>query len=359
MDSPASPEDLIERLFAAGLATMDLFAVYVGDRLGFYRALAERGPAVPAELAARTGAAERYVREWLEQQAAGGILACGNPAAAAGERRFALPPGYERVLVDPDSLDAMTPLVQLIVGATRPLTAVLDAIRGGAGVPFAAYGADMADGQARATRPLFRHLLVQEWLPAMPDVHARLGRPGACVADIGMGLGWSSIAFARGYPRLRVDGFNGDEASVAAARRNAEAAGVADRVHFEVLDAGDAGLAGRYDLAFAFDCVHDMADPVRVLAAMRCLVGTGGTALVVDELVADEFDPPIDDVERLLYGFSLLHCLPVGMTELPSCATGAVMRRATFERYARAAGFCAVDELPIEHEFYRFYRLTA
>lgn len=359
MDNPASPEALIQRLSAAALATLELFAVYLGDRLGFYRALAEGGPAVAAELAARSGAAERYVREWLEQQAAAGILACANPGAAAGERRFALPPGYERALVDADGLDAMTPFVQAVVGATRPLEALVAAFRSGAGVPFAAYGADLRDGLARSSRPLFRHLLVQEWLPAMPDVHARLRRPGARVADIGMGQGWSSIAFAHGYPALRVDGFDLDEASVAAARRNAEAAGVADRVRFEARDAGDAGLAGRYDLAFAFECIHDMADPVRALAAMRCLVGSGGTALVVDELVADDFDPPTDDAERLMYAFSVLHCLPVGMVEQPSAATGTVMRRATFERYARQAGFRAVEELPIEHESYRFYRLTA
>ena len=359
MDAMPPPDALVGRLFAAGVGALDLLAVYLGDRLGYYRALAEGGPATSAELAERTGTAERYAREWLEQQAASAILSCANPEAEPGERRFALPPGYAAVLVDPESLTTMAPLPQMVVGSVRPLPALLEAYRTGGGVPFADYGEDLHEGQARFTRPLFVHQLAQEWLPLMPEVHARLGQPGARVADVGMGQGYSSIAFAKGYPGLRVDGFDLDEASVAAARQNAAAAGVADRVRFEVRDAGDPGLAGRYDLAFAFECVHDMSDPVAVLAAMRRLVGAGGTALVADEKVADAFAPPVGDMERFMYGFSVLHCLPVGMVEQPSAGTGTVMRRPTFARYALDAGFRTVDELPVENDFYRFYRLTA
>ena len=338
---------------------MDLFAVYLGDRLGYYRALAEGGPATAGELAARTGTAERYAREWLEQQAVTGILACDNPGAAASERRYRLPDGYAAVLVDPDSPTAMAPMAQIFAGCVKPLPQILEAFRTGGGVPYEEYGADLAEGQAGTTRPQFRHLLAQEWLPAMPDVHARLrAEPPARVADVGMGLGWSSIAIARAYPTVRVDGFDLDAASVAAARANAESEGVADRVAFHARDAGDPDLAGRYDLALAVECVHDMSDPVAVLGAMRRLVGEGGTVLVVDEKVADRFVAPGDDVERYMYGFSVLHCLPVGMVEQPSAATGTVMREATMRRYAEEAGFRAVDVLPIEHDFFRFYRLT-
>ena len=338
---------------------MDLFAVYLGDRLGYYRALAEGGPATAGELAARTGTAERYAREWLEQQAVTGILACDNPDAAASERRYRLPDGYAAVLVDPDSPTAMAPMAQIFAGCVKPLPQILEAFRTGGGVPYEEYGADLAEGQAGTTRPQFRHLLAQEWLPAMPDVHARLrAEPPARVADVGMGLGWSSIAIARAYPTVRVDGFDLDAASVAAARANAESEGVADRVAFHARDAGDPDLAGRYDLALAVECVHDMSDPVAVLGAMRRLVGEGGTVLVVDEKVADRFVAPGDDVERYMYGFSVLHCLPVGMVEQPSAATGTVMREATMRRYAEEAGFRAVDVLPIEHDFFRFYRLT-
>ncbi len=355
----ASPDALAERLFGATIAAMDLFAVYLGDRLGYYRALAEGGPATSDALAQRTGTAERYAREWLEQQAVTGVLAVENPDAPATERRYWLPAGYEAVLVDPDSPTAMAPMAQIFAGCVRPLPQLLEAFRTGGGVPFEEYGTDLAEGQAGTTRPQFRHLLTQEWLPAMPDVHARLqADPPARVADIGMGLGWSSIAIAQAYPKVRVDGFDLDDASVTAARANAEAAGVADRVAFHVRDAGDADLAGRYDFALAVECIHDMPNPIAVLDAMRRLLGEGGPVLVVDEKVADRFTAPGDDVERYMYGFSILHCLPVGMTEQPSAATGTVMREATMRLYAEEAGFRRIEVLPIAHDFFRFYRLT-
>ena len=356
----ASPDALVERLFGATIAAMDIFAVYLGDRLGYYRSLASDGPATSSELAARTHTAERYTREWLEQQAVTSILAVDNAEGSAAGRRYRLPPGYEAVLVDPESLTAMAPVAQIFVGCVAPLPALLEAFRSGAGVPYEAYGDDLAKGQAGTTRPQFRHLLGQVWIPAMPDLHARLQTgPPARVADIGMGLGWSSIAIAKAYPAVQVDGFDLDPASVAAARANAEAAGVADRVTFHLRDAGDPDLAGRYDFALAIECVHDMSNPVAVLAAMRRLVGENGTVLIVDEKVADQFTAPGDEVERYMYGFSILHCLPVGMVEQPSAATGTVMRADTLRRYAREAGFGQVDLLPIEHDFFRFYQLRS
>ena len=351
---------LAERLFGATIAAMDLFSVYLGDRLGYYRDLAESGPATSVALAARTQTAERYAREWLEQQAVTGILDVENPDAVSSERRYRLPEGYEAVLADPESLTAMAPMAQIFAGCVKPLPALLEAYRTGGGVNYEDYGADLAEGQAGTTRPQFRHLLAQEWVAAMPDVASRLeADEPARVADIGMGLGWSSIALARAFPNVRVDGFDLDEASVAAARTNAEAAGVADRVEFHVRDAGDPELAGRYDFALAVECVHDMSDPVSVLGAMRRLVGEGGPVLVVDEKVADTFTAPGDDVERYMYGFSILHCLPVGMVEQPSAATGTVMRSDTLRDYAARAGFRSTEVLPIEHDFFRFYRLDA
>lgn len=353
-------EALVTRLFSATIEAMDLFSVYLGDRLGYYRALMEGGPATPAELADRTGTHERYAREWLEQQAVTGILEVEDQEAPAEKRQYRLPREYGPVFADPDSLSAMAPMAQIFAGCVRPLDAILAAYRTGAGVPYEDYGEDLHAGQAGTTRPQFLNLLAQEWLPAMPDIHARLqADPAARVADIGMGLGWSSIALAKAYPRVRVDGFDLDEASVRAARANAEAAGVAEQVAFHRRDAGDPTLAGRYDFALAVECIHDMPNPVATLRAMRRLVGDGGTVLIVDEKVADEFTAPGDEVERYMYGFSILHCLPIGMTEQPSAETGTVMRASTMRQYAMDAGFKAIDQLPIEHDFFRFYRLTA
>lgn len=353
-------ESLAERIFTSAIAAMDVFSIYIGDRLGYYRDLAKHGPATSATLADRTGTAERYAREWLEQQAVTGILAVEDSNLDAMERRYRLPTTYEAVLADPASLLAATPIAQIFAGCVAPLPALIEAYRTGGGVPYKAYGPDLAEGQAGTTYPQFLHLLAQEWIPAMPDVHARLtdtARP-ARVADIGMGLGWSSIALARAYPAIRVDGFDLDAASVASARTNAEGEGLDGRVSFYDVDAGLAEPAGGFDFAMAVECVHDMANPVGVLRAMRRLVGEGGTALVVDEKVADTFEAPGDEVERYMYGFSILHCLPVGMVDQPSAATGTVMRANTLRAYAAEAGFQNLEVLPIEHDFFRFYRLT-
>lgn len=357
---PATPDELAGRLYAAMVGGFDIFAVYIGDRLGFYRSLASDGPATSIQLAERTGTAERYVREWLEQQAVTGILTVDDPGKAATERVFTLPEGYEAVFVDPDSPIGMAQGAQGFVGSVVPLPALLQAFRTGEGVPYEDYGTDMADGQARFNRPMLLHQLAQEYIPAMPDVHTRLqADPPAKVADIGMGKGWSSIGLARGYPKIQVDGFDLDEYSVEQATANAAAEGLSDRVHFQFRDAGDAGLAGQYDFALAVECVHDMANPVAVLGAMRRLVGPGGTVLIVDEHAEDEFKPNGSDWERFLYGFSILHCLPVGMVDKPSAETGTVMRPDTFRGYAKAAGFEKVEILPIDNESFYFYRLTA
>jgi 2-polyprenyl-3-methyl-5-hydroxy-6-metoxy-1,4-benzoquinol methylase len=367
MADPAADTELVsrrdafvERLFEATLGAFDLFAVYLGDRLGYYQALADGGPLNSPALAARTGTNERCAREWLEQQAISGILEVENAAAPPGERRYALPAAYVEPLTDPNSMVAMAPMAQIFAGTVRPLDAIVAAFRTGEGVPYEAYGEDLRVGQARATRPSFVNALARDWIPAMPDVHTRLmTEPPARVADIGMGLGWSSIAIARAYPAVLVDGFDLDEASVQEATANAAANGVADRVSFQVRDAGDLALAGQYDLACAFECIHDMPDPVRTLAAMGRLVGQRGTVLIVDERVADEFGAIGDGVERMMYGFSVFHCLLVGMTERPSAETGTVIRASTMRRYAEEAGFSRVEVLPVEHDTFRLYRLNA
>ena len=344
---------LAERLFQAVLGFNDLYAVYIGDRLGLYAALAERGPATSAELAEATGTHERYVREWLEHQAVGGFLEVDE----AG--RFSLPPAHAEVLVDPDNPAHMAAFARMMVGIVQPLPAVLDAFRTGRGVPYELYPADFLEGQGDMNRIGYVNQLAQEWLPALPDVDARLrADPPARVADVACGVGWSSVAIARGYPKARVEGIDYDAASIGLAHEIAEREGVADRVTFSVGDPRRSGLPGTYDLVTIFEAVHDMSRPVDVLRAVREALAPGGTLLVADEKVAEEFTAPGDDVERVMYGWSILHCLPVGMAEQPSAATGTAMRPATLRRYAEEAGFGSVEVVPIEHDFWRFYRVT-
>jgi 2-polyprenyl-3-methyl-5-hydroxy-6-metoxy-1,4-benzoquinol methylase len=344
---------LVERLFGSTLGAMDVLSVYLGDRLGLYRALADRGPSSPEELAEATGLEERYVREWLEQQATTRILDLED------DGRFTLPAGHDEALLDEASLNYVAPFGKLLVACVRPIDQLLAAYRSGEGVPYADYGADLHEGQAEFTRPLFNHLLGSEWFPGIPDVHERLqADPPARVADVACGQGYSTMAIARAYPKAMVDGLDLDEASIAAANENLAGSGLEERVTFHRRDAADPGLQGRYDLVYIHEALHDMSYPVDVLRACRGLLGQGGTVVVADERVAESFPALGDDTERLYYGFSIVHCLPVGMVGDGAAGTGTVMRPDTLRRYAQEAGFGGFEVLPIENDFYRFYRLT-
>ncbi len=349
---------LTARLLDAVNGYFQVHAVYLGTRLRFYHALSDGRSLTSRELAGRTGASERYVREWLEEQAVAGILMVDDEGAGAQERRYHLPSGHAEVLADRESPDYLAPLAQAAVGAGRPLEAIEAAFRTGGGVSFAAYGENLRRGVSELNRPLFLQQLGREFLPRIGDVHRRLSAdPPARVADIGCGTGWSSIGMALSYPKIRVDGFDLDDASVSEARGHVREAGLEGRVRFEARDACDPTLAGRYDLVTAFECIHDMSDPVGGLGAMRRLAGDQGAVIVMDERAGERFTTAENPVEHLLYGFSLLACLPCGMAEHPSAATGTVMRPETLRRYAAEAGFSGVEILPIDHPFFRFYRL--
>jgi 2-polyprenyl-3-methyl-5-hydroxy-6-metoxy-1,4-benzoquinol methylase len=301
----------------------------------------------PAELAAAAAIDERYAREWLEQQAVTGVL-------WAADGRFSLPAGHDEALIDEASLAFAAPFARFAAAVGRPLPQLVEAFRTGAGIPYADYGEDLCGAQASFTRPLFEQLLGTEWLPSIADVDALL-LSGARVADLACGAGVSSIAMARAYPRVRVDGLDADPASISLARSNLDGSGVEGRVRFVLGDAASPSLSsGGYEVVTVFEALHDMADPVGVLSAARALLVAGGSVIVADERVADSFSAPGDDVERLYYGFSLTHCLPVGM---PGAGTGAVMRTETVQSYAESAGFSRFEVLPIDNDFWRFYRL--
>jgi SAM-dependent methyltransferase len=348
----------IERLLTSTAGVFDLFTIYIGNKLGYYEALRENGPTTYKQLARATGTHERYVREWLEQQTVTGILEVENPESTARERKFTLPAGHSEVLTEKDSLNYLAPLAQIVVGATRPISTLIEVYRQGGGVPYSEYGQDFLEGQAGINRSTFLQELGQVWLPSISELHSRLeSNPAAQVADVGCGAGWSSIGMGQAYPNILVDGFDLDRPSIDMAVENARQAGLCDRLHFQVRDAGDPDLEGSYDLVTAFECIHDMSNPVDALATMRKLSKKDGFVLVVDERVGDTFTPTGNDVEWMMYGWSVLHCLPVGMADQPSVGTGTVMRTKTLEQYAQKAGFSQVKVLPIENFFFRLYQL--
>jgi 2-polyprenyl-3-methyl-5-hydroxy-6-metoxy-1,4-benzoquinol methylase len=363
-DAPAAPERsadaLVGRLFEATIGMMEVMSVYVGDRLGLYRALRDGGPATTAELAERAGIDERYAREWLEQQAVADILEVDDAAAPAEKRRYALPEAYASPLLDLESPMSIAPLARSVVASAKVLPQLLDAYRTGGGVEWADFGPDMLEAQGDFNRPWLRGSFGSEILPAIPAIHERLtANPSARVADVACGVGWASIAIAAAYPGVRVDGFDLDPSSIDLARANAAAAGVADRVTFAVRDAADPAAAGQYDVAVVVEAIHDLTQPVEVLAAIRQMLRPGGVALIADERTDDAFSAPGSDVERIFYGFSLFTCLPAAMTERPTAATGTVIRADTMRRYAEAAGFTGfarLDEPALD--MLRFYLLT-
>lgn len=350
-------EDFNGKIFTALLGTMETFSIYLGERLGWWAALAA-GPLTASELANRTSTDERYAREWLEMQAVYGNLSVIEDGGSMSEqRRFALPPAAAEVLTDERSLNYLGALPRMFASVGAHLEHLLEAYRTGGGVSWAELGADARESQAAINRPWFDSELAPA-LAGVPDLHAVLSRPGARIADIGCGEGWSSLALARAYPEAVVTGIDVDAPSVDAARAHAVAEGLENRVEFRRADGAELAEPGAFDAAFCFEALHDMAAPVEVLAAVREAVRPDGAVVIMDEAVAEEFTAPGDEVERAMYGYSTLICLPDGRSTTPSAATGTVMRFGILSEYARRAGFAATEVLPISgFAFFRFYRL--
>src|SRR3954469_4018458 len=298
---------LLERFVGSLIGTAEMMNVYLGDRLGLYAPLAA-GPLTSTALATRARIAGRSAREWLEEQAVAGFIDVDDPSAVAAERRYYLSNEHAQVLLDRDAPTYLAAYVRMMVAAAQQLPALMEAYRTGGGVGWDQYGADMSEGQEFGNRPTFINAL-GEWFASVPDVHERLSA-GARMADVGSGGGWTSISLAKAYPGLTVDGFDLDGPAVERARRNAEAEGVADRVRFHAMSPADADPGEGYDLVTAFECIHDMPQPVPVLRSMREMAGPDGTVIVMDENVQPEFVAPGDEIERLMYGFSTLVCLP-------------------------------------------------
>ena len=352
---PTTEEALTTRLLHSTIHALEVFSVYLGKELGLYAALSSGAPVTAPELAAATRIAPRYAREWLEQQAVAGLLRVESATAPADGRRYWLPAEHVNVLVNEDHAAHLAPLAQMVAGIGGVLEQVARAYRTGGGVPYASFGRAFRQGQAGINRPAFLTDLVERWIPAMPDLHARLTTTRVRVADVGCGAGWSTIAMARAYPGSVIVGFDADPSSIADARANAAAQGVA--VRFETANASEIAVEDRFDLVVVLEALHDMSQPVDVLRTLRGALAPNGTLLVADEKVAEHFHAPADDIERLMYGWSIVHCLPVSLAETPSAAVGTVIRSETVRRLAHDAGFARVDVLPVEGGFFRLYRL--
>jgi SAM-dependent methyltransferase len=340
---------LDERLVDAATGALELFGVHLGVRLGLYEAL-RTSPRTPGELADTAGIAPRYAREWLEQQAVSGVLTVDDATASSDDRRYALPDAHVGVLVDRVALDHVAPLARMVVGIASVLDEVEQAYRTGGGVPYHRYGQHFRTGQGAINRPAFTSALVEEWLPALGPAVERLAAGGRLV-DVACGQGWSTAAVARAFPSAEVLGIDSDPASIDDAR-TIDAHGA----RFECRDAATLDQDS-VDVALLLEALHDLARPVEVLAAVRRALTAEGVVLVADEAVAPSFTAPGDGIERMMYGWSITHCLPAALTEEGSAGTGTVLREETVRELALRAGFSAVEVLDVDGGFFRLYAL--
>jgi 2-polyprenyl-3-methyl-5-hydroxy-6-metoxy-1,4-benzoquinol methylase len=355
LTAPDRTDALAERVLAATLGALELFSVYLGAELGLYRTLAKNGPQTPDELARAAEIAPRYACEWLEQQAVAGLIDAESDATDG--RRYRLPAAHAPVLVHAGDPAHVAPFAHMIAGVGGVIARVAEAYRTGDGLPYDSYGAAFRHGQGHINRPAFTHELPSVWLGAMPDVVARLQAGGTRVADVGCGQGWSTIALAQAFPNAWVDGLDLDPGSIADSRRHAAEGGLDGRVRFICADATELAAAGSYDLVLILEALHDLARPAEALRAARAALADGGTLLVVDERVADSFTAPGDEIERMMFGWSVTHCLPTQMVEKSSAALGTALRSDTVRQLAAEAGFRAVEVLPVHNDFFRLYRL--
>lgn len=313
-------------------ATLNAALVVMGDRLGYYHALADGGATTPAELAERTNTSEHYAREWLNAQAAGGFVEY-DPATG----KYLLPPEHAIALTDESSPAFLPGFFQIALGTVQHTTQTIEAARSGAGVGWHEHNSDVHVGCERFFRPGYNANLVAGWLPALDGVVQKL-EAGARVADLGCGHGASTILMAQAYPRSTFVGSDYHAESIETARSRAAEAGVADRVTFEVAAATQYSGTG-YDLATTFDALHDMGDPVGAAKHVRESLASDGTWMVVEPMAGDRVEDNLNPVGRAYYGFSTLLCTPASLSQDVGLALGTQAGPAHIRDVTTAAGF--------------------
>ena len=352
--STVETQPLEDRLIESSVAGLEIMTIYLGRKLGLYEALSS--PRTVDGLAEKAGIDRRYAREWLEQQTTAGILEVDDESARPDVRVFSLPNRHRDVLVDPESPYQVGPLAGMLVGVAQVVDDVAAAYRSGGGVAYADYGPTFRDGQGGINRPAFVHDLVESWLAgSVPDLVGRLNAGGR-VADLGCGVGWSTIAVAKGFPSATVIGYDSDAASIADAVDNAREAGVGPE--FRTADGGSLTEDGPFDLVVILEALHDMADPAGVLRQARSALAEGGAVVVADEKVGEEFHAHGDVLERMMYGWSVLHCLPAARAEEDSAALGTVLREGVLRQLALSAGYSRVETPDVDAGFFRLYVLS-
>ena len=304
----------------------------IGERLGLYRAMAGAGPLTSAELAERTDVAERSVREWLANQAAGGYVTYD-----AESDRYTLPDEHALALADEDSPFYILGAFELIASLYADESKILEAFKSGAGMGWHEHDHRLFRGTERFFRPGYRAHLIDEWIPALDGVQAKLER-GAKVADVGCGHGASTVIMAKAFPASEFHGFDYHPESIERAREVADQEGVADRASFEVASAKDYPGSG-YDLVCVFDCLHDMGDPVGASAHVLQTLAPDGTWMIVEPFAGDQLQDNLNPIGRVFYGASTMICTPASLDQEVGLALGAQAGEARLRDVVTQGGF--------------------
>jgi SAM-dependent methyltransferase len=337
--TPTIDEQKLEQFMGQFVQDMGAAAtaplVVIGDKLGLYKAMAGGDPLTPADLAGRTGCHERYLREWLCQQAASGYVEY-DPEGGT----FRLPPEQELALAHDDSPAFIPGAFQLIAAIVKDEPHITERFRSGEGFGWHEHDHDLFEGTERFFRPGYLANLVESWLPSLEGVVEKL-EAGARVADVGCGHGASTILMAQAYPRSTFVGTDYHEGSIEAARRAAERAGVADRITFEVSSAKELS-GGPYDLVCVFDALHDMGDPVGAARRVRSQLADDGTWLVVEPMAGDAIEDNLNPVGRVFYAGSTMLCTPASLSQEVGLALGAQAGEQRLTEVLREGGFSRV-----------------
>jgi len=331
--------ELLHRAVSDFGATFHAGMVVIGDQLGLYKALAEVGPLTPSELAERTVTVERYVREWLNSQAAGGYVTY-HPDTG----RYSLSPEQAFTMADESSPAFLPGAFQLASAALKATPKIAEAFRTGNGLGWHEHDTGLFQGTERFFRPNYAANLISNWIPALDGVQEKL-QSGASVADVGCGHGASTILMAQAYPNSTFTGFDYHGPSIEWARRSAEKAGVADRVKFEVASSKEYP-GGDYDLVAFFDCLHDMGDPVGAASHVLQTLKKDGSWMIVEPFASDNPEENHNPIGRAFYSASTLICTPASLSQEVGLALGAqagearlrdVVTKGGFTRFRRAA----------------------
>jgi SAM-dependent methyltransferase len=316
-------------------AAMNAALVLIGDKLGLYKAMAGAGPMTSAELAAKTGTTERYVREWLAAQAAGGLVTYD-----AGTQKYTLPPEQAFALADEMSPVFLPGAYYIISACLKDEAKITQAFLNGNGVGWHEHDSCLFTGTERFFRPNYRAHLIGEWIPALDGVEAKL-KAGAHVADVGCGLGTSTILMAQAYPNSNFTGFDYHAESIELARQAARKAGLSGRVKFEVAKAKD--YPGKdYDFVAFFDCLHDMGDPQGAARHVRETLKPDGTWMIVEPFAHDKLEDNLNPIGRIFYSASTMLCTPASLSQEVGLGLGAQAGEARLTSVLKAAGFSSV-----------------